>query len=183
MAKKIFNIINIVIRGILVGLCLLLCAYNIYIIISRYALGNGMPTVFGYAGAEVVSGSMDDDSGADDIEIGDFVITKTQNDYVVGDVITFYYDGVYITHRIIGTYDGGYITRGDANDELSTERPGRDAVVGKVVHVIGGAGSVIRFINSPAGLLVVIAAGVIIWVASDILSGLLSRRKNEEIED
>lgn len=169
----------------LVALCLVLCAYIAYILVAKYAFGNDMPTVFGYAGAQVVSGSMDDDSGDDDIEINDFVIVKSQADYQTGDVITFYDEnfGGYITHRIIGTYSGGYITRGDANSPTSTESPAKDCIVGKVVFVIKGIGTTINFINSPAGLLVVIGAGVIIWFATDIISELFHRRKNEESED
>ena len=172
-------------RGVLVAICLALCAYIVYMLVAKYAFGNNMPTVFGYAGAQVVSGSMDDDSGDDDIEINDFVIVRADNSYAIGDVITFYDSdfGGYITHRVIGTYDGGYITHGDANDDNSLERPSYESVVGKVVFVIKGVGSVINFINSPAGLLVVIGAGVLIWFAADIISDLFNRQKDEESED
>ena len=77
---RFFKTVNIIVRAVLVAACLALCAYNVYILVARYAFGNGMPTVFGYAGASVVSGSMDDDSGDDDIEVGDFVIIRAQSD-------------------------------------------------------------------------------------------------------
>lgn len=43
-----------------------------------------MPTVFGFSAATVVSGSM-----ADEINVGDFIITKEQSAYREGDIITF----------------------------------------------------------------------------------------------
>lgn len=176
---KVLKISAVVLRALLVAVCVALCAYNIYVLVSCYAFGNGMPTVFGYAGAAVGSGSMDDDSGGDDIEEGDFVIVKSQQDYAVGDVITFYWDGKYVTHRVEQVTQEGYITHGDANGDYR-EQPSHGDVVGKVVAVLRGVGGAIEFLRSPAGLLVIIAAGVVVWIGTDVVSALISNNKDEK---
>ena len=177
--KKVLKVINGVIRGILVAVCLALCAYNIYMLIARYAWGNQMPTVFGFAGAEVVSPSMDDGNG-DDIEVGDFIVVQAQDDYVIDDVITFYdaQRGMYVTHRIIFADENGYTTKGDANPSPDPEIVQRAQVVGKVVWVIKGAGTALDFLRSPTGLLVVILAGAAVWVGADVISRIADRQKN-----
>lgn len=184
---KALKICAAVLRGVLVALCVALCAYNIYVLVQRYAFGNQMPTVFGFAGAEVVTGSMDDDSGDDDIEVGDFVITRARSEYSVGDVVTFYHaqDDIYITHRVVAVNGATYTIRGDYPANSAADIVPLENIVGKVVLVIGGAGGVLEFFRSPAGLLVVIAAGVLIWLISDIISDLIDRRKekDEESED
>ena len=179
--KRAFKVVKCVIRAILAVVCVLLLVYNAYVLIARYAFGVGMPTVFGYSGAAVVSGSMDDDSG-DDIEIGDFVITKSQDNYAVGDVITFYEPslGGYVTHRIISADESGFITKGDANNVQDGSTVAQDDIVGKVVAVLKGGGSAIEFMRSPLGLLAIVAAVVVIWVATDIISNLLSGKKDEK---
>lgn len=179
---RFLKTVNIIVRAVLVAACLALCAYNVYILVARYAFGNGMPTVFGYAGASVVSGSMDDDSGDDDIEVGDFVIIRAQSDYAVDDVITFLWDGVYITHRIESVTAQGFVTHGDANGKYR-EQPDRSAVVGKVVRVLKGAGGALEFFRSPAGLLVAIGAGVLVWIGADIVSGLIEKKDDEKEQD
>lgn len=86
--KKVLKVINAVIRGILVAVCLALCAYNIYMLI---ALRMGQPDSRRFSALparEVVSPSMDDGNG-DDIEVGDFIVVQAQDDYVIDDVITF----------------------------------------------------------------------------------------------
>lgn len=87
MIKTIMRTLLLVIIGVLV-------VYNSYILIARTLFKNGMPVIFGFACATVVSGSM-----ADEIDVGDFIITKSQKEYAVGDVITFYdgESGAYIT--------------------------------------------------------------------------------------
>ena len=174
------KIIKIAVRTLLAAVCLILCAYNIYNLVARYAFGTYMPTVFGYAGAAVVSGSMDDDDG-DDIEVGDFVIVHSQSDYEIGDVIMFSTQnkGEYVTHRIVAITQSGYETKGDANNASDLEKVDNSDVVGKVVSVIKGAGNALQFLRSPLGLLSIIGAGVVIWVITDVISALTERKKDE----
>lgn len=184
-ARKVFSILRIIIRALLVTIVAVLAAYNVYMLIQRYAYGNGMPKVFGVATAVVVSGSMEPE-----ISVGDLVVVKEAEVYNEDEVITFYKDGAYITHRIIsvnGAANGGEVsfeTKGDANDspDKFATKVTRADVVGKVVKVYRGAGNVISFFQSPAGLLTVFAVGVVIWALTDLISILL-KKKDKVNED
>ena len=191
LMKRALLIAGKVIRWIVIAVCVLLCIFIIYSLIQR-AMGNNMPTVFGYAGTTVVTGSMDDDSGDDDIEIGDFIIIHAQDSYEVADVVTFYDSdgGVYVTHRVVDIVGTTYYIRGDTTGERDennrpvgepvTDEVPLSAIVGKVVSVISGGGNAIDFMRSTPGLLIIVAAGVIIWFAEDIISSLLNRQKEDE---
>lgn len=87
----------------------------------------------------VESGSM-----APAIQSGDGYVIHRTTDVEPGDVVTFRSPGSdeYVTHRIVGETDGGYVTKGDANP--STDQSGghppvtESAIVGRVVTVGGG---------------------------------------------
>ena len=189
---KAFNIAKKVLIGIVAALCAVLLVYNAYMLIAKYACGIPMPTVFGYAGARVPTGSMDDDSGDDDIEIGDFVIIHAQDSYEIGDIVTFYDSSadMLVTHRVVDIDGTTYYIRGDTTGERDennrpvgepvTDEVPLSAIVGKVVSVISGGGNAIDFMRSTPGLLIIVAAGVIIWFAEDIISSLLNRQKEDE---
>lgn len=176
--RRALRCIKTAFKCVLAALVAVLAAYNVYILVQRYAFGNGMPTVFGYANAVVVSGSMEPE-----IMIGDVVVVKSQSAYDVGDVITFYDSsmGEYVTHRIIMVSQSGlYATKGDANNAEDKFSVPQGAVVGKVVYVAHGAGSVITFFQSPAGLLVLIGVAVVFWILTDVLSMLSEKGRKEE---
>ena len=190
---KAFNIAKKVLIGIVAALCAVLLVYNAYMLIAKYACGIPMPTVFGYAGARVPTGSMDDDSGDDDIEIGDFVIIHAQDSYEIGDVVTFYdvSANITVTHRVVDIVGTTYYIRGDATGERDengrpiTEGVVTDAVpleniIGKVVGVISGFGGFIEFMQKPYGLLIVCGIGVLIWMGGGIIDELLNRKNDEK---
>ena len=190
---KVFNIAKKVLIGIVAALCAVLLVYNAYMLIAKYACGIPMPTVFGYAGARVPTGSMDDDSGDDDIEIGDFVIIHAQESYEIGDVVTFYdvSANITVTHRVVDIVGTTYYIRGDTtgerdeNDRPITEGVVTDAVpleniIGKVVGVISGFGGFIEFMQKPYGLLIVCGIGVLIWLGGGIIDELLNRKNDEK---
>ena len=151
--------------------------YSVLAIAARLKSDGGVPTVFGFAGAAVVSGSMEPT-----ISVGDFIVTKAQDGYFVGDVV-MYYDsarGETVTHRIIAAENGWFVTQGDANNVPDDYSVPQSAIVGKVVLVVGGAGNAIRFLQSPAGFFAVIGCGVILWVGADIAASLFRREKRTE---
>ncbi len=173
---KIHKIFKIVFRTLLLTLVGVLLVYNVYILIARTVFGNGMPVTFGFACATVVSGSM-----ADEIEIGDFIITRSRQEYFVGDVITFYdsESDAYITHRIILVSGDSYATKGDANDSADNFSVPKSAVVGKVVAVWKGFGKVVSFLQSPLGLVCVVGGGAALWILADIGTEVFKRKKDE----
>lgn len=190
---KAFNIAKKVLIGIVAALCAVLLVYNAYMLIAKYACGIPMPTVFGYAGARVPTGSMDDDSGDDDIEIGDFVIIHAQDSYEIGDVVTFYdvSANITVTHRVVDIVGTTYYIRGDTTGKRDedgrpiTEGVVTDAVpleniIGKVVGVIPGFGGFIEFMQKPYGLLIVCGIGVLIWLGGGIIDEFLNRKNDEK---
>ena len=170
-----FKILKITFRAIIVAVCLVLLSYNAYVIIAKYAMGDNLPSVFGYAGAAVLSGSMDDGDG-DDIKTGDFVIVHTEKSYDVGDIIMFESNGNFVTHRIIQVSAQGFITKGDANNAPDFGTVSLSSVKGKVVAVWGGAGNAVQFLRSPVGLITIIAAGALLWLATGLVSSLADKR-------
>lgn len=174
--RKLLAALKWTVKGILLLLLAALLVYNVYMLVARYAFGEDRPTVFGYAFSVVVSGSMEPA-----LSVNDLIVTHAQEEYAVGDIITFYDSsmGEYVTHRVVAVSDAGYATKGDANDAQDRFTVPRSAVAGKVVYALGGVGSAVRFLQSPGGFFAVLAAGVVIWVAIDLLSGLKRNGKNE----
>lgn len=177
--KKALGILVLVIQIVLCVAIALLLVYNVCVLVQR-AKGNRMPSILGYSFAVVVSGSMEPE-----IAVGDVVVIKSQEEYVRGDVVTFYDSSMddYVTHRIILVADDGtYLTKGDANDTDDKMAVPKAAVVGKVVRVWRGAGTAITFLRSPAGMAVLIGSAVIGWVLLEVLGRLCGRKKKQDNE-
>lgn len=124
--KRISTVLSILIGTILL--------FSIYAWIQVNVMHEQYATIFGYSVFNVVTGSM---SGT--IEIDDYVIVKNTNDFETGDIITFKYDNVLITHRIREIQGEKIITRGDVNnsDDYAITY---DNVIGKVVKILPRAG-------------------------------------------
>ena len=176
--KKMFKAVRTAARIILIALIIILFAFNAYMFAARVAKGDKMPTVFGFGFASVGSGSM-----SDAVNEGDFIIIRSRKEYFTGDIITFYRDGAYITHRIISYADGSFRTKGDANDSADDFEVYEQDIVGKVVGVWRGFGNIIEFLQSPLGLFLVAGAGIILWIVPDIVRELVVRKKNARSEE
>ena len=148
--KKIAGIVVMSAVGVLIGLTMLAA------IISR--VQNKPAFVFGYSLMWVRTGSMEPA-----IEAKSFILVKDikgQNP-AEGDVITYVCadktSGVYgslITHRIIGTAEGAYITQGDAS--AGTETVLKENVVAVYVKNLPALTFFGRLYASPAGLIALI---------------------------
>lgn len=123
---------------VLFGAVLLLTAWLAF---DKYVLKSPVPSVFGYATLTIETGSMNGMSvmveGEEPVQVsvGDLILIKKTGDYKIGDVITFLHEGEKIptTHRIIGYTDGGFITKGDANNIKDTVPVAENEVLGEVV--------------------------------------------------
>lgn len=133
----------------------LLLVGNLYLIAAGAITGEH-PTLFGYAAAVVVSGSM-----SPTIEVDDMVIIHRQDSYSRRDIITYKDGEILVTHRIEDITDGGYITKGDANNTTDgTISP--DRVVGRVILVIPKVGALIAFLRTPFGMLLLVLGGLVV---------------------
>jgi len=149
--RKLAKMIGFVLTAAVI--LLLLC--NLWLIGAKTILGQSDPTVFGYSGAVLLSGSM---SGS--MEVNDMVIIHREETYAPGDVITFRSGNALVTHRILEDTQYGFITKGDANNAADLQPVPHDQVQGKVVLVVPGVGNVIRWLRSPLGLCVLAITGL-----------------------
>lgn len=70
-----------------------------------------------------------------ELQIGDIVITQKNDDYNIGEIITFNVNKQYlITHRIVGKQEGGFITKGDNNNTEDIEKVIKEDIEGKVIY-------------------------------------------------
>lgn len=177
-ARRALAVVGIVVKVVLCAAAAILLVYNVYVMIARLA-GNGMPKVFGTAFASVTTGSM-----SPEINAGDFIVVRGQDDYEKGDVITFFDErsGVYVTHRIAEKRaDGsGFVTKGDANSSPDPYIVASDDIVGEVVAVARGLGSFVTFVQSPVGTVTVVAVIALIWAASVYIPKIVRAVKDKK---
>ncbi len=145
---------------LLTVLLAMLLTFNLYTIIAKAATGNPQSTVFGYSAAVVVSGSMEPT-----ISVNDMVVSRSQEQYAVGDIVTFVSGDSLVTHRIVEETEGGFITKGDANNTEDMEPLSPDQIVGKVVWSIPAIGIVLEYLKTPLGMLCLILIGFLLIAA------------------
>lgn len=161
--KIVDKLINVVldIAIFIFGVILLITLYNN---IQVKILKNTYSSFFGYSIFGVQTGSM-----ADAINAGDWIIVRNSNEIKVNDVVTYYRDGDFITHRVVEAYNGTYITKGDANN-AKDEPISRDQIVGKVVKILPNFTVIQKVLFNPIVLMALIITLYLI--------GFLFKRKN-----
>lgn len=134
MAKKILErFFQIFLNILLIFVVVILC-FSMYSYVSLNVLNHAYVNFLGYTFFEVASGSM-----GEAIHVDDLVIVDIGSEYKKGDIVTYYSDGDFVTHRVVSIEDGKVITRGDAN--RSNDNPINDsAILGKVVSIIPNVG-------------------------------------------
>lgn len=114
----------------------------------------------------VLSGSMEPT-----INMGDMVVTTpiTSNAIKVGDIVAFN-DGKEfpITHRVINITEGGFITKGDANEDPDPMIRSSSSMVGKIVFWVPFAGYLVYFARGIYGLVILIVVPGFILIISEI---------------
>lgn len=128
----------------------------------------------------VVSGSMEPT-----YSVGDLLYVKTvdPDSVKVGDPITFVLneDLVVATHRVmaIDSENREFTTKGDANETEDASPVHFNNLVGVPVFSIPLLGYVSAYIQSPPGMYVAIAFGVVL-LAAVFLPDMLTKKKKEE---
>lgn len=176
-----FSIVKKIFWGIvwvLFGAVLLLL---LWLSFDKYILKSPVPSVFGYSTLTIATGSMNGNSALVDggevkqVDIGDLIVIKKTDDYKIGDVITFLKKGekVPTTHRIIGYTDGGFITKGDANNTKDTIPVLEEEVLGEVVGHYPKLGKFASWVKTEgwiylvAGLAILALGSTVIKTAED----------------
>jgi len=142
--KKIAEIIT----NILIIIVIIAIFFALYGIYQLKILNKTHINYFGYTFFEVVSGSMEPT-----INTYDLIIVKLDKNVGENDIVTFYSDNTFITHRIIQyKSDDRILTKGDANN-TSDKYISKDMIIGKVVHTVRGFGAIKRSITEPKVLI------------------------------
>lgn len=135
---------------------ILIVFFAIFLMISMYTafqikiLKNEYSNFFGYSLFEVQTGSM-----KKAIKPGDWIITKKEDEIEIGDIVTYKQDNEFITHRVIEKYKGTFVTKGDANN--TKDNPiDQSQIVGKVVKTLHGFGILRKTIFNPFVLITLI---------------------------
>lgn len=92
---------------------------------------------FNYRVYRIATGSM-----TPNLKVGELIVVKDNSDFMVGDVITYEKNNVYITHRVVELDGDNVVTKGD-NNNVNDDAITKDSVVGKMVLKL----RVIGFIN------------------------------------
>lgn len=142
-------------RGILIVLAVIL-GINFYMLNASRLLGNQLPMPFGRGIAVVLSGSMEPNLSVDDL-----IFVREENQYRVGDVVVYQSGNTLIVHRIIAIEGEMLITQGDANNGADAPIE-KSAIKGKVTGSIPGIGIVIYGLKTPLGIVVTIAAAILL---------------------
>lgn len=139
----------------------------VIVLIALLFIVSAFPIAGNYRVLTVVSGSMEPT-----IKTGSVVAVKPEQDYKIGDVITFSH-GVKTepptTHRIYDIkVEGGqpvYITKGDANKSPDIDGTAKKDIEGKVLFSVPYLGYLVNFIKKPIGfiLIIILPAGIVIF--------------------
>lgn len=136
--------------NILIVLFAIFLLVSMYTVVQVKVLGNEYSNFFGYSLFEVQTGSM---HGT--IEAGDWIIVRTSRDVNIGDIVTYKHGNDFITHRIIESYKGTYVTKGDANN-TKDDPIDQSQIVGRVAKVLPGFGILRKTIFNPFVILLLI---------------------------
>ena len=175
---KILSVTARILSTLLTVVLGVVLAFNVYTIAARAITKQLQPDVFGFSVAVVISGSMQDA-----IDINDMVLIHEKKDYSVGDVITFRSGDSLVTHRIVGTAQGGFVTKGDANNAADPNPVAMEAVVGKVVLVIPKIGAAIEFMRTPLGMTCLVLVGFALVEVPTIMDRIREERGRKADEN
>ena len=184
---------SVIVSAVLIVLCIVLVpilACNLTLIIKGSIYPDEPPTVFGIAPFAVTT---DDMTGEDEGCFGDgaliFVDILTDEEkqsLEVGDVVTFRWEGAFVTYRIRSVErdeETGLITSvttmGDnVSSDVSEPVPVPiEDVVGIHTGGIEGLGAFAMFLQTPVGVLVFVGIPVVAYVIYDILRVTLHNRR------
>lgn len=155
----------------------LILGIYIYLWNGYQLVGNKLPMPLGYGMAVIRSGSMEDT-----LSIDDLVLVHRQKEYEVGDIVVYQSDGDLVIHRVIEMEGDKLITQGDAN--LVPDAPVRfSAVKGKMIGHIPGIGAVVRRLKTPVGVVLTLAAAVLLLELSYRKDGSEEEQEQEKLRE
>lgn len=142
MIKLVEKIIRVIVN-ILLFITTIAIIFSLYGFYQLKIQKQNYFNIFGYTAFNVITGSM-----SPTLEVGDIIIVKITKDVKVDDVITYYKNNDFITHRVISINGEDLVTRGDSNN--SSDSPVKlEMVVGKVVRTFHKVGTMVDILLTP----------------------------------
>lgn len=171
--KRITRIITLMLTALLA----LILLFHVALYIKRAATDQVCPTVCGLTSAVVISGSM-----APEINVNDYVLAVAQKEYEPGQTIIYAGKTRSVTHKLQSVYtdENGQkwaIAQGIANNTADDPIP-YEAIVGRIILVIPGVGSLQEFFAKPTGFLILTLAVVALLLLPELLRFLQPRGKS-----
>ena len=154
-----------IIKIFLVSILVLLVSINVVLVFKTIFRPKEIPGILGYRPLIVLSGSM-----SPTFNYGDLVVIKDvdKNTLEVGDIVSFKDSKKNITtHRINGISSIGkncFETKGDANNTKDLGIICYKDIEGKYLYRIVGLGSVILFIQSPIGFVILMSFIIVLCI-------------------
>ena len=161
---------QMILRVILFALISLIIGFKFYMWNAKNLVGNAMPMPFGMGVSVVLSGSMEPE-----LSVNDLVLVKSQDSDRNGDVVVYQDGSILVIHRIVSIDGDKVITQGDANN-AADDPINISAVKGKAMWHIPFVGGAVRFLQSPAGVIILIIAAVVLFE----LPYLQERKKSDD---
>ncbi len=147
-------------------------------IIVAFGLFLLLPKAFGIEPNIVLSGSMEPY-----MRTGGLAFTNTKDlEPEIGDVITYRIDNKQVTHRVIDTEDGCYVTKGDANEGVDAALVTQEQIVGTVVLTMPYLGYVASYLHKKYALFF-IAALFVLHILMDMICENKPKTENYNTEE
>jgi len=150
------NHLRLVLRYFLLAVLGIAIGLNIYWLNAARLTGNQVPMPFGYGASVVLSGSMEPA-----ISVGDLILVREEEEYFKGDIVVYQSGTISVVHRVVFIDGQTVITRGDANNGDDEPLP-VEAVKGKVFGIVPGVGYIVWILKTPAGIIVTMAAALLL---------------------
>ena len=166
-----------------IGRILLLAVISLIIGIRLYSwnaqtlAGNTMPMPFGWGFSVVLSGSMEPT-----LSVNDLVIVHEQSDYKVDDIVVYQDESILVIHKIVSIDGDVVVTKGDAND-VEDQPISTSDIKGKAVFHLPFIGALIRFLKTPVGLILIIAAAIVLFELPHLQDRKKAAEEQEKIKE
>lgn len=139
--------------------------------------GNAMPMPFGWGFSVVLSGSMEPT-----LSVNDLVIVREQSEYKVNDIVVYQGENILVIHEIVSINGDEVVTKGEAND-AKDEPISISDIKGKAVFHIPFVGALIRFLKTPVGFILIIAAAIILFEIPHLRDRKKAAEEQERIKE
>ena len=128
----------------------------IFILLNVFSINN--KSLFGFRIYKVGSGSMEPT-----IHVNSLILIKESNNYKEKDIVTYYDNNSYVTHRIVSVDKDTIITKGDANN--TEDKPiNKKQVVGKLIYQFTIITFLVFMLAKPITWVLIVLLSIIVYL-------------------